>query len=137
MRIGAAARSTEGSPLNVPSNSPAAFDASADWVDVLLFDDAAEHRASYLRDEGFTARVMKLLPAADALPVWRKPVVAVLWLVAAALLATMLPGTAHDLAREVITLFAARPFSLSTLGFAVAAIGIATWTGEAIALRRD
>jgi hypothetical protein len=137
LRIAVAARSTGSSPLNVSSNSPASSDASADWVDALLFDEATEHRASYLGDDGFTARVMKMLPAADALPAWRKPAVAMLWLVAAGFLATMLPGTAHDLAREMITLFAARPFSLSTLGFAVAAIGIATWTGAALALRRD
>jgi hypothetical protein len=64
-------------------------------------------------------------------------VIVALWLVAAALLAITLPGTAHDVAREAFKLFAARPFSLSTLALALAAIGIATWTGAAVALRRD
>lgn len=123
-------------PARYPDPSRSS-EASADWLDALLADEAAGHRADYIRDEGFTARVMQMLPAPDALPAWRKPIVAALWLVAAALLATMLPGTAHDLAREVITLFAARPFSLSTLGLAIAAIGVATWTGAAVALRRD
>jgi hypothetical protein len=77
------------------------------------------------------------LPAPDALPAWRRPIVAALWLVAGLLIATMLPGTAHEVAREVFTLFAARPFSLSTLGFAIVAVGIATWTAAALALRRD
>jgi hypothetical protein len=117
-----------------PHPSP---DASDDWIDALLRNDAADHGAGYIGDDGFAARVMKMLPAPDALPAWRKPVVAALWLAAAAFLAAMLPGTAHDVAREVITLFAARPFSLSTLAFAVAAIGIATWAGAAMALRRD
>ena len=111
--------------------------ASTDWLDALLAGDAADHRAGYVRDEGFTARVMRRLPAPDALPAWRRPIVAALWLVAGVLIATMLPGTAHDVAREVFTLLVARPFSLSTLGFAVVAVGIATWTAAALALRRD
>ena len=120
----------------VTSSNPAP-PASADWLDALLVSDAADHRALYVTDEGFTARVMQRLPAPDALPAWRRPIVAGLWLVAAVLIATMLPGTAHEIAREVFTLFAARPFSLSTLGFAIVAVGLATWTGAALALRRD
>jgi hypothetical protein len=117
--------------------SNSASPASADWLDALLVADAAEHRSEYVNDDGFTAQMMQRLPALDALPAWRRPIVAGLWLVAAALVATLLPGTAHDIAREVFTLFAARPFSLSTLGFAIVAVGIATWTGAALALRRD
>ena len=120
-----------------PHTTPRPSGTSADWLDALLADDGANHRSDYIGDAGFTASVMRRLPAADALPAWRKPFVAVLWLVAAALLATMLPGTAHEVAREVFTLFAARPFSLSTLAFALAAVGVATWTGAAVALRRD
>jgi hypothetical protein len=110
---------------------------STDWLDALLVGEAADHRADYVTDDGFTARVMQRLPAPDALPAWRRPIVAGLWLVAAVLVATMLPGTAHEIARDVFTLFAARPFSLSTLGFAILAVGIATWTAAALALRRD
>ena len=123
--------------MNADSGFRASPDTPADWLDALLRDEAAEHRADYIGDDGFTARVMQMLPPPHALPAWRKPFVAALWLVAAAFLAVMLPGTAHDLAREAITLFAARPFSLSTLGFAIVAIGVATWTGAALALRRD
>jgi hypothetical protein len=78
-----------------------------------------------------------VLPAADALPAWRQPAVIALWLVAAALLAITLPGTAQEVAREAFKLFAARPFSLSTVALVLAAMGIATWTGAAMALRRD
>ena len=112
-------------------------DAPADWLDALLADTGVDHRSDYIADDGFTARMMQQLPAADALPAWRKPFVVALWLVAAALVATLLPDTAHQVAREVFTLFAARPFSLSTLAFALAAIGVATWAGAAVALRRD
>ena len=119
------------------STPPMTPGESADWLDALLADDGVNHRCEYIGDDGFTACVMQRLPAIDVLPAWRKPFVAALWLVAAALLAMMLPGTAHDVAREVFTLFAARPFSLSTLAFSLAAVGIATWAGAAVTLRRD
>jgi hypothetical protein len=116
---------------------PAPLDAPADWLDHLLASDATDHGDGYIRDDGFTAHVIRRLPAPAVLPAWRKPAVIALWLVAAALLGSMLPGTAHDVAREAFRLFAAKPFSLSTLALALAAIGIATWTAAAIALRRD
>jgi hypothetical protein len=115
-----------------PANHP-----GDDWVDVLLARDAAEHAADYVADAGFTARVMHVLPAPVTLPAWRKPFVTALWLVAAALVAAMLPGTAQEVAREAFRLFAAQPFSLSTVAFVLAAIGVATWTGAALALRSD
>jgi hypothetical protein len=121
--------------MNVPS--PSTPQPSADWLDALLADDGAEHRADYIGDDGFTARVMQKLPAPVTVPAWRKPVVVALWLVAASFLATMLPGTAYEVAREAFTLFAARPFSLSTLALALVAVGVATWTATAVALRRD
>ena len=108
-----------------------------DWVDALLARDAAEHAGDYLADEGFSAGVMRMLPAADAMPSWRRPAVIALWLVAGALLAFNLPGTALDVARGAFKLFAGQPFSLSTLAMALAALGVATWTGAAVALRRD
>ena len=111
--------------------------APADWVDALLARDAAEHAGDYIADEGFSAGVMRMLPAADAMPAWRRPAVIALWLVAAALLAFNLPGTALEIARGAFKLFAGQPFSLSTLALALAALGVATWTGAAVALRRD
>lgn len=94
------------------SSSP---ETPADWLDRLLAQDAADHARDYISDDGFTAGVLRMLPASDALPAWRRPAVAALWLIAAALVATMLPGTAQEVAREAFTLFAARPFSLSTI----------------------
>ena len=118
-----------------PAPTPQA--TAEDWLDQLLVLDAAQHTGDYISDQGFTARVMRALPAPDALPAWRRPALGVLWVSAAALLATMLPGTALDVARGAFRLFAAQPFSLSTVGIVIAAIGIATWTGAAVALRRD
>lgn len=121
--------------MNVPPLSTPP--ARADWLDVMLADEGAEHRADYIADDGFTAQVMQKLPAPVVVPAWRRPVVIALWLVAATVIATMLPATAFEVAREVVRLFAAKPFSLSTLGFGIVAIGIATWTATAVALRRD
>jgi hypothetical protein len=109
----------------------------ADWVDQLLLRDAAAHEAQYLPDDGFTARVMQKLPAIGALPAWRKPAVIALWAIAGILLAIALPGVALDVTRSAYKLFAARPFALSTVAFMVVAIGAATWTAAAVALRRD
>ena len=109
-----------------------------DWVEQVLLRDAGDHGAEYIADNGFTARVMQELPpAGDALPAWRRPFVTSLWVVAGALLALSLPGVALDVARAAYTLFSARPFSLSTLGFMVVAVGVCTWTAAALALRRD
>ena len=108
-----------------------------DWLDDLLAGDAAEHAGGYVADAGFTARVMRMLPSAGALPAWRRPAVAALWLIAGALLAVTLPGTVLDITRSAFRLIVAQPFSLSTLAIAIAAAGIAMWTGAAVALRRD
>jgi hypothetical protein len=123
---------------NVMNAQPASTaKPQADWLDSLLAADGADHRAGYVADDGFTARVMQALPAPVSAPAWRRPAVIALWLVAAALVATMLPGTALDVAREAFRVFAAIPFSLSTLGFGIVAVGIAMWTATALALRRD
>ena len=112
-------------------------DPSADWIDDLLLRDAQDHAAEYITDGGFTADVLQRLPLAGALPAWRRPFVMAMWAIAGVLLAVSLPGLAYDVARAAYTLFSARPFSLSTLGFMVVAIGVATWTAAAVALRRD
>lgn len=135
--MGPFARHTHPMTAAPTSPSPARPDASADWLDQLLASDAADHGGDYIPDSGFTARIMQALPVRQALPAWRTPAVVAMWLVAAALLATSLPGTAHEVAREAFRLFAAKPFSLSTLAFVLAAIGVATWTAAAVALRRD
>lgn len=117
------------------SDSPPAD--AGDWLDALLAREAADHADRYIADEGFTASVMRALPPADALPAWRRTFVTALWLTAATLFAIALPGTALDVARGAVRLFAAQPFSLSTLATVIAVLALATWTGAAMALRRD
>jgi hypothetical protein len=120
---------------NAPMPSPSF--ATDEWLDRVLADDARVLGAHYVLDEGFTAAFMQRLPAPVALPAWRKPVVVALWLVAGVLLASMLPQAMQDLAREAFRVVAAKPVTLSMLGMLLAAIGIVTWTGTALALRRD
>jgi len=104
-------------------------------MDRLLVADG--HASDYIVDQGFTARVMQRLPLAGALPAWRRPAVVALWAVAGLLLAVALPGVAYDVARAAYTLFAARPFALSTIAAMLVAIGAVSWTAAAVALRRD
>ena len=112
-----------------------ATDATHDdrWLDDALRADAG----GYLDDAGFTARVMDALPAPAAAPRWRRPAVAVLWTLAAAGAAIVLPGAFLDVARETYKLVAAQPVSLPQIATAVVALGIATWSAAAYALRSD
>jgi len=121
----------------IDANVNDASNPSADWMDRMLRYDAAMHTNDYIDDAGFTARVMQTLPAIGALPAWRRPAVAALWLIAGLLLAVALPGVAFDVARAAYKLFVARPFALSTIAFIVVAFGAASWTAAALALRRD
>ena len=116
--------------LRKPGNT-----ADVDWLDGLLVADAREHRADYIADAGFTARVMQTLPAAFAMPAWRRPAITVLWGVATVALAVALPGTAIDIAREAYRLLAAHPVSLSGIAGAVACAGALAWTAAGYALR--
>ena len=124
-------------PATPNSHTTDRRDPPSDWVDEILLRDAGEHAGDYIADQGFTARVMQELPLAGALPAWRRPAVVALWALAGVFLALALPGVAFDVARAAYKLFAARPFSLSTIAFMVAALGAASWTAAAVALRRD
>lgn len=124
-------------PFTDGSASAAPDDA---WLDQLLVDDAQVHRDAYVADAGFTARVMNELPAPAAtlaLPRWRKPAVAALWATAGLGIAYALPGVVTDVAREAFRVFAARPFALSELAAVAVLIGLATYAGAAMTLRRD
>ena len=110
---------------------------AADWLEQALLDDGREHRARYIADDGFTARVATSLPPPAALPAWRKPTIAVLWTAAAAGLALALPGAATDLARDLARLVSSHPVSLGNIATGVVALGLATWAATAVALRRN
>ena len=103
-----------------------------------LADDAREHRDHYLDDAGFTASVMAALPppAASAVPRWRRPALTTLWASAGLGLAFALPGTVLDVTRGTFGLLAGRSFSLYEVASIVVVLGLATWTGTAVALKR-
>ena len=66
--------------MSTGAHPPSRSDTPPDWLDRLLAREAADHAGDYIADRGFTARVMQTLPAADALPAWRRPVIVALWL---------------------------------------------------------
>ncbi len=111
-------------------------DDNGDWLDRALRDDGLVHRAAYLPDDGFTARVMAKLPAALSLPAWRKPAVAALWAAAGIGIALALPDAYSDLLREYLRIVTGHPVSLSQIATGVVMLGIGSWTAMVWALRR-
>ena len=112
-------------------------DADEDWLDAMLRADGSEHRAGYLGDDGFTARVMSRLPAPVKLPAWRKPALTALWAAAGIGIALALPVTVVDVAHEILRVILGQRISLTGIAAGVAALGAASWAAAAIALRYD
>ncbi len=100
-------------------------------------DDGLAHRAGYLPDDGFTARVMAKLPGALSLPAWRKPAVIALWAAASAGIALALPGAYADILREYLRIVAGYPVTLGQIATGVALCGVASWTAIILALRHS
>lgn len=119
-------------------DTPTPRNADDDWLDAALRAQGGEHRAAYVADDGFTARVMEALPApVAALPAWRRPAVLAIWGTAAAASAIGLPGFVIDVGREAFRLLATQPISLPQMGATLVALGIATYAAAAWALRSD
>ena len=118
---------------------PVANDADEDRLDALLRADGREHRAAYLDDGGFTARVMAALPSPATLPAWRKPALMALWASAGIGIALALPGTVTDVAHEILRVVLGQRISFTVTGIAagLVALGVATWGAAALALRDD
>jgi hypothetical protein len=107
-----------------------------DWLDRALAERSADHADAYLLDEGFTARVMSVLPAPARPAPWRKPALAALWTAAAVGFAMTLPGTTVDVAREAFRLVSTRPFTLSDVALLLAVAGAGMWTTAWVTWRR-
>jgi hypothetical protein len=116
---------------------PSTAHADDDWLDAVLRTEAREHRAAYIDDAGFTARVMAALPAPVALPSWRRPMLTTLWAAAGLGIAVALPGTVFDVAHDVLALILGQRVSLAGITAGVVALGVATWAAAAVALRDD
>lgn len=113
------------------------IDADDDWLDAMLREDGRDHRAAYLDDGGFTARVMAALPPPAALPAWRKPALTALWATAGVGIAFALPGTVVDVVHEVLRVILGQPVSLAGLATGMAVLGASGCAAAAYMLRDD
>ncbi len=104
------------------------------WLEQALKSDA--QAAGYIADDGFTSAVMARLPAPATLPAWRRPAVALLWLVAAGALAALLPGLFYTVFGSLVTLFV-QPLTWSHIGVLLLAIGATTWSTLVYAMRAE
>jgi hypothetical protein len=128
---------TDRSRMSVDLPRSVADEASGDWLDTMLVAAGRDHRAGYLADDGFTARVVTGLPLPATPPPWRRPALAILWAVAAIGGAFALPGAFADVAREFFRVVGGHPVSVSEIAVAVAVVGAATWSAAAWLLRSD
>jgi hypothetical protein len=103
----------------------------------VLRADGEAHRAEYLDDAGFTAKVMAALPAPVALPAWRRPALTLLWAVLGLGIALAMPGVVVDVLRDVMRVVLGQSVSLAGIGAAVVAMVIAAWAAAAFVLRDD
>ena len=110
---------------------------TADWLDAALAAAGKEHRAAYVADDGFTARVIGRLPAAPTLPAWRRPVIVLLWLLAGAGAVVAMPGAFDDAFRSGVALLVGRPLGLADLALLLVLCGAAAWTSLVYAARAN
>jgi hypothetical protein len=112
-------------------------DANLDWLERALKADAEEYAASYIADDGFTSGVMARLPPPAALPAWRGPVLALLWLIAAAGIVVVLPDLFYDVFRGLVAVVVAEPLTLSRIAAGVLLLGATTWSAIVYAMRAE
>jgi hypothetical protein len=80
------------------------LDTASDWLEQGLRANGAEHRSTYIGDDGFAARVMARLPQPATLPAWRRPAIALLWLGLAAAAVLGVPGLFDDAFRGAVAM---------------------------------
>ena len=115
-----------------------AANADDDWLEAALRADGREHRADYLDDAGFTARVMAALPAPVALPAWRRPALtAALGAARDSASRSRCPAPSSTSRTTSCASSLGQRVSLAGIGAAVVALGVATWAAAAVALRDD
>ena len=112
-------------------------DIDGDWLDAALEAAAQEHRAAYVADDGFTANIMAQLPPAPTLPAWRRPVIALLWLLAGAAALVSLPGAFDDAFRGSVALLLGHRLGLADFALLLVLCGGAAWTSLVYAARAN
>jgi hypothetical protein len=113
------------------------IDAGDDWLDDMLRDAGREHRADYVADDGFTQRVMAQLPEPATLPAWRRPIVALLWLLAIGAAMVSLPELFEQLFRGAVAVLAGHRLGLADVAMALVLFAGATWTTLIYAARSE
>ena len=116
------------------ANTPPSDD---DWLDQALRADAREHASAYLADDGFTDRLLDRLPRPAALPAWRRPVVLLLWIIAAVGTAAALPGLFYDVFHGLVAAVVAQPLTLPRIAVMLAMLGAVAWSTIVYAMRED
>jgi hypothetical protein len=111
--------------------------AGEDWLEQALRADARAHAADYLADDGFTARVLAGLPQPALLPAWRRPVVALFWLVVAIAGVAALPTWFDETFRSLAALIAGHRFELSDVAVILTVLGAATWSALVYAAKAE
>jgi hypothetical protein len=100
--------------------------------------DAQAYAAAYIADDGFTAKVLARLPAPAVLPAWRRPVVALLWLIAAGGVVVLLPDLFYALFGGLVALLVGQPMlTWSHLAVALMLFCAATWSTLVYAMRAE
>jgi polyferredoxin len=107
-----------------------------DWLEQALRADAVD-RSAYIADEGFTSRVLERLPQPAALPAWRRPVIAILWLVLGGAVMMALPGLFYDVFRGLVAAVVAQPLRLPQVIVALAVLGGLAWGSIVYAIREE
>lgn len=110
---------------------------SEDWLEQALRADGREHASAYLADDGFTARVLEQLPRPAALPAWRRPVVILLWLIAALGAAAALPELFYNVFHGLVAAVVAQPLTLPRIAVMLAMLGAVAWSTIVYAMRED
>jgi hypothetical protein len=110
---------------------------SDDWLETVLRAEAARDAEAYLADDGFSARVLGLLPPPAGLPAWRRPAVALLWLIAAGAAAALLPDLFYDVFRGLVATVVAQPLTLSRIAVALTMLGAIAWSSIIYAMREE
>jgi hypothetical protein len=113
------------------------IDAGDDWLDDVLRDAGRGHREEYIADDGFTRSVIAKLPEAAALPAWRRPAVALLWVLAVGAVMVVLPGLFEDLFRGAVAVFTGHKLGLPDVAAALVLFGGVAWSTLVYAMRSD
>ena len=103
------------------------LDTGGDWLEEALRADAREQRSAYVTDGAFTAAVMARLPEPARLPAWRRPVVALLWLCAAAAAAVAVPGLFDDAFRSTVGMLVGHRMGVADVVAFFVVLSAATW----------